>query len=718
VAAAAAFGACVAAAPAAGATDGREVTAVRVSSPPTIDGRLDDACWAEAVPTSDFRNFRADLAPATQQTVVRICYDSSTLYVGIDCLEDDVEDISAAIAQRDADEIPEEDDCVSIALDTFRDRRSSYAFLVSALGTKRDVHASECGRSRDAGWDAVWDAGVAIHSDRWTAEMAIPFSALRWADADTMVWGVDFARVEMPHREYSLWNGTQGSFMDPTGFGTLRGLEGIERSAGIEILPYFLGEYDTSGRFDYPLEPDDADWDLHGDAGLDIEYAPTAYATVNLTVNPDFAQIEADPNQINLSGDEIRLEERRPFFSESADLFSMPLRLLYTRRMEDIVAGGKVTGKAGAASFAGLYVRSNDTPRDEFGFPLTDGSGVELPPEQADYGAIAYRQDLFGSATAGAYLAAREREDGSSRVGALLAGVSPAQCLRLNALAAQSRDSGPLGRDEAYALQWSYDSPTTNSEGTLRYIGEDFAPAMGYVDADARGAYGGQGHLWRRFDTDMAALDELELCGWAGRFEASGGPVQSWWAGGEAVFHLPVGCALGVEYNRSYDVRDDAERPDASLLELYLYTGVTSWSGVVAAVEFGDYHASSLLNTHLGFRYQPMPKLTIETDVRGVALREREDLDWWVGEVHANYLISTESFVRALVLGERVRETVSDARAEEENERYDLGLLWGWEFSPGSMLYLAYNQTRELGGARNELHDPVVVLKVSHLLSL
>jgi hypothetical protein len=701
--------------PAAG-TGGREMTAVLASSPPTIDGHLDDACWGEAVPTSDFRNFRADLEPATQQTIVRVCYDRHTLYVGIDCLEDDVESISAAIAQRDAAEIPEEDDCVAIALDTFRDRRTSYAFLVSALGTKRDVHSSECGRSRDAGWDAVWDVGVAVLSDRWTVEMAIPFSALRWADVDVMEWGVDVVRVEMPHREYSLWSGTQGEFMDPTGFGTLRGLGGIERSAGLELLPYFLGKYDTSGRFDYAFEPDDADWDLHGDAGLDVEYAPTAYATVSLTVNPDFAHVEADPNQINLGGDEIRLAERRPFFSENADIFSMPLRLLYTRRMEDIVAGGKVTGKAGAASFAGLYVRSNDVPRDEYGFPLTDEAGDELSPERSDYGALVYRQDLFGSATAGAFVATREREDGYNRVGALLAGVSPAQCLRLNAMAARSRDSGGLGEDEAYAVQWSYDSPTTNSEGTLQYIGEGFAPAMGYVEVDERGVYGGRGHLWRRFDTGAALLDELELSGWAGRFEANDGPVQSYWAGGEAVFHLPIGCGVGVEYNRSYDVRDDAEHPDSSLLELYLYTGITSWSGIVAAAEFGEYHASDYLSTHLGFRYQPVSKLTIETDVRGVALREREAGNWWVGELHANYLVSPKSFVRALVLGERVRGTLADERSEYE--RYDLGLLWGWEFSPGSMLYLAYNQARELEGDRDDLLDPVVVLKVSRLLSL
>lgn len=696
----------------------REITAARTTSPPVIDGRLDDPCWAEAVPSSDFRSFRDELRPATQQTIVRICYDAGALYVAFDCLEDDVESISAAVAQRDASDLAEEDDCVAIVLDTFLDKRSSYSFLVSALGTKRDIHASECGRSRDVGWDAVWDVAVAVQPDRWTAELAIPFSALRWAAGGSLTWGVDFARVEMPHREYSLWNSSQGEFHDPTGFGALLGLSGIERSAGLELLPFVLGKYDTSGLYDYPLEPEDSDWTMHADAGLDVEYAPTPYLTVNATANPDFAQIEADPNQINLSGDEIWLEERRPFFSENADVFQMPLRLLYTRRMEDIVFGGKVTGKAGAGGFAALYARSNDLPRDENGNALTDSTGLELAPVTSDYGALVYRQDLLGSATAGAYLATRERENAYNRVGAVMAGASPFNCMRVNAIAARTYDSGDLGEDEAYALQWSYDSPGMFSEGTLQYVGDRFAPDVGFVPADSRGTLGGEGDLWKRFAADAAWLEEFELCGWAGRYDKADGPVQNSWAGGEAAFHLPIGCVVGLEYNGSYDVRDYADHPRASIMSVYVYTGRDSWSGVVASADFGDFHRSDYLELHAGARVQPVRKLTIETDVRGVTLREHEDVDWAVGELRTDYLFSPTLFLRALVLGEHVREGVAGSRADYENDRYDLGLLCGWEFSPGSMLYVAYNQARERENGEDQLLDPTVVLKISHLIDL
>jgi len=700
---------------AAASADVREITAARVTTPPVIDGRLDDPCWEEAFPSGDFTNLRGNVGPATQATVVRICYDASTLYVAFDCLEARVADISAAIAQRDAEDIAEEDDCVSIAIDTFRDKRTCYSFLVSPIATKRDLHTSECGLSVDIGWDAVWDVETAVLADRWTAELAIPFSAIRFSGEDEPLWGVNFARVEMPHQEYSRWSGTEGSFLDPRSFGLLRGLSGIERSLGLELLPFLVAKYDTSGLYDYPLEPDDAEWDVHPDAGLDVEYAPAPFATVNLTLNPDFAQIEADPNEINIEGDEIWLEERRPFFSENASIYDMPLNLLYTRRMEDIEVGGKVTGKVGPASLAALYVRSDDLPRDEYGEALVDSSGEELPPETSDYGALVYRQDLFGSVTAGAFWATRERGDGSSSVGALTAGFSPLASVRLNAIAARAYGSGD-DEDNAFALEWAYSSPNTDSEGSLSYVGEDFAPETGFIEADQRGTYGGEGHLWKRFSTDAGWIEEYELCGWAGGYDAEDGPVQTYWAGGEAAVQLPIGLALGVEYNASYDVVDYKEFPRASLLNVYLYTGVQSWSGIVASCEFGEYHNSDYLQAHLGARVQPVDRLTLVGDVSGVALREYEDLDWWVGELRTDYYFSPTLFVRALALGEHVRELVDGSDAESES--LDLNLLCGWEFRPGSTLYLAYNDSYEREGDEDRHLDPTAVLKISYLLSL
>ncbi len=436
------------------ASSAREMRALLTSVPPALDGRLDDRCWADATPTGDFYLRHGDGDVPSQETLVRVCYDASHLYVAFECFEDDMGSLSAAIAQRDADDLGE-DDMAVVALDTYHDGRSSYVFACTPLGTEKDFHTSECGRSSDVGWDAVWSVATGREADRWTAEFAIPFSELRYSAGEDMTWGIDFRRSERPHREFSSWSNPDGPTLDPSYYGDLTGLSGLSTSRSVRLMPFVMGKYDASNLYDYPLEPDGADWDAHPDAGLDVEYDPFANTTVNLTLNPDFAQIEADPNQINLTGSELFLEERRPFFSENADIFSMPLPLMYTRRMEDIVFGGKATGKAGGARFAALYVRSEDLPRDEYGDALTDTLGASLPAGANDYVAGIYRQDLGGSATLGAFASTRQGQDDHGSVAALTGGLGLFENLRLTGLAAVTERSGPGGDDASYAVNWS-----------------------------------------------------------------------------------------------------------------------------------------------------------------------------------------------------------------------------------------------------------------------
>ncbi len=504
----------------------KEIRARRVQAPPVIDGVLTEPCWQEAETAGEFFLRHGDGDVPTQETVVRVCHDATTLYVAFECLEDQMEELSAAIAQRDARALGE-DDMVAISLDTFRDGRSSYVFACSALGTEKDFHVSECGRSVDVGWDAVWSVVTGRLDDRWIAEIAIPFAELRYGTGEEQVWGVDFRRSERPSREFSSWSNADGPTLDPSYYGTLVGLSGIESSHGLRLLPFFLGKYDVSDAYDYPLEPSDSDWDVHPDLGLDVEYDPFPNATVNLTLNPDFAQIEADPSQINLSGNELWLEERRPFFSENADVFHMPLPLLYTRRMEDILYGGKVTGKAGGARFAALHARSDDLPRDDYGDVMTDALDEPLDPGTNDYTALIYRQDLWGSATLGLFGATRERDDGHSRVGALTGGVGLFDNLRLTGLAAGSSNTGDLGDDGAGAIDWSYEKPDWNSEGEIEWIGARFNPETGFVRPDWRGRRGINGHLWRGYELADTWVDRFDLTGWAGRYEALDGDLRT-----------------------------------------------------------------------------------------------------------------------------------------------------------------------------------------------
>ncbi len=693
----------------------REIRALRVDTPPVLDGSLEEACWREAEPSGDFHLRDGDGDVPSQDTVVRVCYDASHLYIAFECFEDRMDRLSAAIAHRDANDLGE-DDMAVVALDTYHDGRSSYVLACSALGTEKDFHTSECGRSHDVGWDAVWSVATGRLDDRWTAEFAIPFSELRYNASDEMVWGIDFRRAERPHREFSSWSNPDGPTLDPSYYGDLTGLSGIDAPRGIKLLPFVVGKYDVSNLYDYPLEPADADWDAHPDAGLDLEYDPFANTTVNLTLNPDFAQIEADPNQINLTGSELFLEERRPFFSENADIFRMPLPLVYTRRMEDIVYGGKANGKAGGVRFAALYVRSEDLPRDEYGTVLTDTFDVALPPGVNDYVAAIYRQDLGGSATLGAFGGLRDGEDDDGTVGALTGGVSLFENLRLTGLAAATRRSEEGGDGEAYAVNWSYEKPGWHGEGELEWLGEEFDPETGYFQPKWQNRRGFNSFFSRGLELSDTWLDHLDINAWGGRYDYLDGGLQEYWAGGELGALFANGNLVGLETNRAHDTFYYPDDPDRWTAMAYLVTSATVWKGYIAVLEAGNYHGSDYMRGRFGGRLQPAEPLTIEFNARAVRLRENEDVDWWVEDVKTNYRFSSTMFIRNILRGMYVREGYDGG--EDRYHRYDVDLLYGWEFSPGSMLYVAYHQSLERVDGENEILDPVVAVKLSYLINL
>ncbi len=693
----------------------REAVTRRTDDPPVIDGRLDDSCWDTAVPSTNFMIRTGDGDVPSQQTIVRICHDGTHIYIAFECLEDRMDALSAAVAVRDAQEL-EEDDLVAIAFDTFLDGRSSYAFFCNALGTKMDLHVSECGRSVDEGWDAVWSVATSRSEDRWTAELAIPFSALRHAGAGETTWGIDFWRSERPHREVSSWSNRDGGSLDPSDYGRLVGLSDIEVSRGIDVLPFVLMKYDTSNMYDYPLEPGDSDWDVHPDVGLDIEFAPVSTTTVSFTLNPDFAQIEADENEINLTGNELFLDERRPFFSENADIFRMPLPLLYTRRMEDIVFGGKITGKSRGASYAVLYVRSEDLPRDDYGGALMDTLGQPLSAEMSNYGAMIYRQDVMENATIGAYVGVREGDETYSRVGALTGGVDVFDNLRLTGLAARTSNSDDTSDDDAYSLTWSYSSPDMSSGGEIEYIGEEFSPGIGFILPTWRNRVGFNGYFWKRHERDGALVAHFDTSCWTGLYEDLDGEVVEYWGGGEFAVRFNDDTLVGIEACRGYDALNFADNPDRMTGSLYVVTNSVAWTGYVASVELGDYHDSRITRGRLGGRLQPIEPLTMAFNVRAVFLREHRDVDWWVGDLRTNYRLSSTMFLRNIVQGTQFRE-------EHEGEdgtysRYDLSLLYGWEFSPGSMFYVAYDQALIDDGGGAEFIDPVLTIKTSYLFTL
>ncbi|HEX6573649.1 MAG TPA: DUF5916 domain-containing protein [Gemmatimonadaceae bacterium] len=396
--------------PAADTTARRLATAARKTGPITIDGKLDDAAWAAATPSSGFtQSYPQPGAAPVDPTEFRVLYDDQALYVGIKMRDSHPDSIAAQLARRDASGIYS--DWVHLIIDSYRDRRTAFRFTVNPKGVKKDVYTSNDG-AEDANWDAVWDVGTSMDPDGWTAEFRIPFSQLRFGGADKgveRVWGFQIMR-DIARRQgrdsWSPWDRRQGAGF-VSRFGDLRGIVDIPTPTRLEVLPYVSASA-TRAPGD-GSDPFYSKTDFKPNIGGDLRYGLPGGLTLSATVNPDFGQVEVDPSVVNLSAFETFFPEKRPFFLEGADLFNFgqvstfndygSARFFYSRRIgrspqlfpgasnvayadvpreTTIAAAAKVTGKVGPWS---LGIIDGVTPEESAKIQLADGSRSSSPVE-------------------------------------------------------------------------------------------------------------------------------------------------------------------------------------------------------------------------------------------------------------------------------------------------------------------------------------------------
>jgi hypothetical protein len=351
------------------------ITASKTAASLLIDGRLDDPAWTAADPATGFRQFQPDEgAPATQETEVRIVYGAASLYIGATLYDESPEEIVAALGRRDD---INRADWFFVSIDSYFDRQTAYTFGVNAGGVQFDGIRSGSGEGGgpgggrpDESWDAVWESDVAITAEGWVVEIRIPYSMLRFSEADAQRWGIHFSR-EIPRlseeSEWPLVPRVERSSMVAR-YATLDGITGIQPRRNVQVRPYTLSRLQTA-------EDGAASGELARetslDVGADFKVGVTSGITLDATVNPDFGQVEVDPAVLNLTAFETRYDERRPFFVEGSQIFEFGLDrnadLLYTRRIgaqAPIIGAAKLSGRTAAGTSIGFL---GATTGDDFG---------------------------------------------------------------------------------------------------------------------------------------------------------------------------------------------------------------------------------------------------------------------------------------------------------------------------------------------------------------
>ena len=471
------------------------VRSIRLSTPLKLDGRLDEAIYEEVPAISDFIQVDPNPgAPASEKTEVWLFYDRDNVYIVARCYESQPERMGQSELRRDNSNIFQNDNFAWL-LDTFHDGRNGILFEVTVAGGRADAQVTN-ERQMNTDWNPVWAVKTGAFQGGWTMEAALPFKSLRYPTGSTQVWGFQARRQNKWKNEYSFLTpmpaaGGGGALMRSSLAATLVGVEAPPPARNLEIKPYTVGDF-RNDRVSTPRVNND----LGGDAGVDVKYGVRQSLTLDLAYNPDFAQADADEQQVNLSRFSLFFPEKREFFLENQGLFSFggaatnqsaatsdtPV-LFYSRRIGlsqgseiPLTGGGRLTGRLGRYSVGLIDVRTRE---------VEGTTGRVTRP--TNFGVVRLRRDVFRRSSIGLIATERSHRDtgsGSNQAFGVDGTFGLANELYINTYVARTQTNGVTRDDMSYRGRLDFDGDRYGVQLERLMVGDNFAPEVGFSRRD------------------------------------------------------------------------------------------------------------------------------------------------------------------------------------------------------------------------------------------
>jgi hypothetical protein len=683
------------------------IRAVRLSDGDalTLDGRLDESIYRTSTPFSGFIQQEPTAgAPATEDTQVWLFFDDRNIYLGFRCLDSQPERIVANEMRRDNNNIYQ-NDTITFIFDTFLDRRTAFYFQTNPLGALRDaLVVSENTTNYD--WSTVWDVRAQMDSGGWSLEIVIPFKSLRYPQTSEQTWGFNVRRFLRGKNEQSLLSPVPRSYSGSglqriSSAATLVGVEPPPASRNLELKPSLLSNVTTNRLTSPPISND-----LDGSFSLDAKYGITNNITADVTYNTDFAQVEIDEQQVNLTRFSLFFPEKRDFFLEGQNVFDFagtgvitsqpdaPI-LFFSRRIGlnagvpvPIRAGGRLTGRMGRTSIGVLDIGTEDSS-------LAKAAAT-------NFFVTRVKQDILRRSSIG--LVATRRTPSLSGIGSNSAfGVDANLAfftnLQINSYYARTQTPGTTGDTESYRGQFRYNADRYALELDRVKVGQGFNPEVGFVRRpDVTRSY-----MLARFSPRPKRIPGVRKLGVEvsyERFVDGAGTLESRAVQPSFRMEFESSDALNVTYNANYEFLESPFRiasgvtipvgayPFSDLQASYQIGPQRTLSGTVS-VGRGNFYSGHRTAVGYAGRVKFSSQLAVEprVSVERVRLLQGSFTTKLAG-ARTTYTISPRMFASALV------QYNSSLNTLETNARFR------WEYIPGSDLFVVYTDGRDTADPR------------------
>jgi Domain of unknown function (DUF5916) len=691
---------------------------------PTLDGRLDDAAWRAARPVDDLRQ-REPLegVAASERTEVRVVFDATTLYIGVHAFDSDPSAIVARVLERDRimssdfDGTPQfgGDDGIALLIDGLHDHRNAMVLATNANGAEFDALITDEGREFNVDWRGIWRVAATRTEDGWSAEFAVPFRSLRYRPGDAE-WGFNVYRMIRRKNEEALWQGwtrAGGGFARVSLAGHLQGLAQLPRPRrNIEVRPYALlgndrERDDLSGAFD--------DTPRRGIGG-ELKAQVSSGLVLDATVNTDFAQVEADNVQVNLTRFSLFFPEKREFFLENAGVFEFgarelfgppPFLMFFSRQVgiaEDgpvpVLGGARLTGRIGDQT-VGLLSMVTDSAFDQ---------------GRTTYNVLRAKRDIGGNNYIGAMATDRRMGDDYNSVGGVDFSLWPTQALNLQGFAAQTTTAGPGGDGGAQRVAASTNTGRYGFTVQHLRIAPEADAQLGFVTrTDIQQTGGNTRWTWRPRIVGLRTLNWLTFGDYIARLD---GALQDWrvanaidlnWNRGHSVtFYRRQGF---TRIDEAFDLADSLPVPAGDFDNNTSGFFASSNPGLPVVLnlngEKNETFGGALSNISLGLDARAGRHLAFA--VNGTRSWVKVPSGRLVADLlsaRVSYAFTTQMFLNALVQYSGLDERVS------ANVRFQ------YIFRPGSDLFLVLNEERGDPTSLSRLQGRGMRLKVTYLRRL